>query len=240
MTDTPPPHFEILAHGPSPLGLLCLRRRELLGSPGTIVTEITLNHEFLMSSHHTASEEALATSAIEMHGGRDLDVLIGGLGLGYTAEAALATGRATRVEVVEFLPQVTEWMRDGLLPLSETLNGDSRVEIVDGDIYARLGTAPERTHDVILIDVDHNPDERLAENDGFFYTTDGLERATRHLNPGGVLAVWSSDEDSDFEQTMREVFPRGTRRAREVRQRPHRRGVDGPALLRTGGELTRR
>ena len=77
-------NLEILAYEETELGPLCLRRRELLSEPGTVVTEVTLNHEFLMSSYNTDSERALANRAIEIHGGRDLRVLVGGLGLGYT------------------------------------------------------------------------------------------------------------------------------------------------------------
>ena len=80
-----PSNLEILAYEPTPLGMLCLRRRALLGEPGTVVTEVTLNHEFLMSSYHTASERALASVALDLFGGQDVRVLVGGLGLGYTA-----------------------------------------------------------------------------------------------------------------------------------------------------------
>lgn len=78
-------NLEILAYEQTPLGLLCLRRRELLSQPGTMVTEVTLNHEFLMSSLYTDSEQVLARTAIELHVGDNLSVLVGGLGLGYTA-----------------------------------------------------------------------------------------------------------------------------------------------------------
>ena len=94
-------NLEILAYEPSPLGLLCLRRRELLSEPGVIVTEATLNHEFLMSSLYTDSERALARTALEMNSGDHLRVLVGGLGLGYTAREALLSPRVERVEVVE-------------------------------------------------------------------------------------------------------------------------------------------
>ena len=77
-------NLEILDYVETPLGMLCLRRRELLSQPGTVVTEVTINHEFLMSSLNTDSEVALARRAIEWHGKDDLDVLVGGLGLGYT------------------------------------------------------------------------------------------------------------------------------------------------------------
>lgn len=96
-----PANLEILAWDDTELGILCLRRRELLSAPGTVVTEITLDGEFLMSSRHTASEEALARIALEMHPGSGLSVLVGGLGLGYTANAVLASPRVARVEAVE-------------------------------------------------------------------------------------------------------------------------------------------
>ena len=66
--------MEILAYEPTDLGMLCLRRRELLCEPGTIVTEVTLNHEFLMSSYLTASEKALSETALAMHSGTQLNV----------------------------------------------------------------------------------------------------------------------------------------------------------------------
>ncbi len=94
------PSLEILESVETPLGLLCLRRRELLSRPGTIVTEVTLNHEFLMSSYKTASEDALARLGIEWHGGEDLSVLVGGLGLGYNAQAAFEYSRVERVDVI--------------------------------------------------------------------------------------------------------------------------------------------
>ena len=81
-----PSNLEILAYEATPLGDLCLRRRELLSSPGTVGTEITLDHALLMSSHHTASERALAGEALARHDGQELSVLVGGLGLGHTAK----------------------------------------------------------------------------------------------------------------------------------------------------------
>ncbi len=233
-------NIEILAYDDTPLGLLCLRRRELLGDPGTFVTEITLNHEFLMSSLNTASELALATLAIEEQGksagdlGRSdsgkgassdsgsisgLRVLVGGLGLGYTAQAALASERVARVDVIELLPPVIEWLAEGLVPLSEELNREERLHIIEGDAYEHLLSPPLETYDVspkdagpydvILIDIDHSPDDRLeslARASDRFYTEAGLEAVKRHLAPGGVLAVWSYEESSPFAEVMRNSF----------------------------------
>jgi len=199
-------NLEILAYEESPLGLLCLRRRELLSQPGTIVTEVTLNHEFLMSSLYTDSERGLARIALQMHSGYNLQVLVGGLGLGYTAREALLAKCVAQVEVVELLPQVIDWLRRGLLPLSSEFRDERRLVVTEGDIYRRLSGTPNNLFDVILIDVDHSPEERLGEENASFYTTQGLLSARRHLAPDGVLAVWSYAESSPFADALREAF----------------------------------
>ncbi len=199
-------NFEVLAYEQTPLGLLFLRRRELLSQPGTIVTEVTLNNEFLMSSLYTDSERVLAEHGLELHGSDQLKVLVGGLGLGYTAQAALKSNRVVQLEVVELLPQVIRWTRDGLVPLSSELNNEPRLKISQGDVYRRLQEPPAQQFDLILIDVDHSPDERLAEENVSFYTDAGLQAARQHLNQNGVLAVWSYAESSPFADAMRQVF----------------------------------
>ena len=207
------PLFEILAYEPTELGVLCLRRRELLCEPGTLVTEVTLNHEFLMSSYLTASERALSEIALKMHPGSGLRVLVGGLGLGYTTRVALEADRVSECEVVEFLPQVINWMAQGLVPLSDELNADNRLKVTQGDVYLKLTSPPNQTHDLILIDVDHSPDDNLDAANGNFYTADGLSRAKLHLAEDGILGVWSYAESSPFADALRDVF-------REVRIEP--------------------
>ena len=199
-------NLEILAYEESPLGLLCLRRRELLSKPGTIVTEVTLNHEFLMSSLYTKSECELARTAIEMHTGSELQVLVGGLGLGYTAHEALKSQRVANVNVIELLPQVVGWLKDGLVPLSSELVADSRFETTSDDVYLRLAAEPSEFHDVILIDVDHSPDDRLGGESLPFYTEAGLVAAKKHLAVDGILAVWSYAESSPFASALQNTF----------------------------------
>ena len=224
-------NLEILAYEPSPLGPLCLRRRELLSQPGTIVTEVTLNHEFLMSSLYTDSERALARTALRMHSGGDLRVLVGGLGLGYTAREALLADRVARVEVVEFLPQVIDWLACGLVPLSSELCDEERLVVTQGDVYRRLAGPPDDLLDVILIDVDHSPEERLGEESARFYTTLGLLAARRHLAADGVLAVWSYAEGSPCADALRVVAAFGRRSFPPGREPVvlRRRGTNEPA-----------
>lgn len=199
-------NIHILAYEASRLGPLCLRRRELLSEPGTIVTEVTLNHEFLMSSLHTDSERSLARTAIQMHPGQELRVLVGGLGLGYTAREALLSDRVVGVEVLELLPQVIDWLTQGLVPLSSELGHERRFVVKQGDVYQRLARPADDLLDVILIDIDHSPDERLGEESIPFYTAQGLLAARRHLAADGILAVWSYSENLPFADALREVF----------------------------------
>jgi spermidine synthase len=200
------PNFEILAYEQTELGLLCLRRRELLCEPGTIVTEVTLDHQFLMSSYLTASEKALSEIALQMHSGTALRVLVGGLGLGYTARAALKSDRVSQCEVVEFLPEVIRWLEEGLVPLSEELTADDRLTVTHGDVYQQLASPPKQMYDLILIDVDHSPDENLSSANGEFYTVHGLQRAKLHLAEDGILGVWSYAESSPFADALHDVF----------------------------------
>ena len=199
-------NLEILAYEETPLGDLCLRRRELLSRPGTVITEITLDHQLLMSSHNTVSERALATEALERHPGDDLSVLVAGLGLGYTAAAALESTSVMRLEVIEFLPAVVGFLQEGLVPLSSELLADSRFGVRHGDAYAVLNGEAEDLWDLVLIDVDHAPDDHLGVDNKAFYTRPGLARAKRHLAPGGILAVWSYAESSPFADALRASF----------------------------------
>ena len=200
-------NLEILAYEDTPLGPLCLRRRETLADPRQWVTEVTLNHEFLMSSLHTDSERALATIPLGQHSGSQLRVLVGGLGLGYTAHAALSCDHVSVVEVIEFLPNVISWLQDGLTPLSEELNSDERLHVSEGDVFERLLAPPtDQRFDAILIDIDHSPEDQLAKKHDQFYQVDGLERAAEHLTPQGLFALWSYDEHTPLLDAMQQVF----------------------------------
>ncbi|HUG91515.1 MAG TPA: hypothetical protein VML55_11805, partial [Planctomycetaceae bacterium] len=101
-------------------------------------------------------------------------------------------------------PQVIQWLRAGLIPLADELNAEPRLSVGEGDVYARLLSAPDAdSFDVILIDVDHSPDDRLDPSSGSFYSPGGMASAARHLRPGGVLAWWSCEEPSSTLDAMR-------------------------------------
>ena len=203
-----PSKLEILAYEDTSLGPLCLRRRELLSQPGVLVTEVTLNHEFLMSSYNTDSERTISSRSVELHGGSELKAMVGGLGLGYTARELLQNARIGKVEVVEFLQPVIDWLQQGLIPLSSVLSGFENLNISRDDVYERLMGIPDQRFDLIVIDVDHSPGDRLGEAEHPFYTEAGLAKAKAHLHDHGLLAVWSYAESSSFAEAMQSVFSR--------------------------------
>ncbi len=203
--------FDIFAHADTPIGTLYLGRRMVPGRPDWVY-EIRISGQLLMSSKDNHSEKQLSTTALVLHQGEGpLRVLVGGLGLGYTAQAALAGSRVEGVRVVEKMDFVIAWMRDGMLPLSAELAADPRVEIVQGDIYEDLLGPASTRYDLILVDVDHSPDDRLADGPGTFYTAEGQRRVARHLAPGGVLGVWSAWDNDAFAEVLAQQYPQSCR-----------------------------
>src|ERR1700683_2592405 len=81
--------FAELDYRQTPLGELILRRRRILALDGLEVFEVKLGDAFLMSSLFHEVEVALADMGLAAVNAPELDVVVGGLGLGYTAVAAL-------------------------------------------------------------------------------------------------------------------------------------------------------
>ena len=203
--------FEELDYAPTPLGAVTLRRRWDARLDRDVL-EVMLRDEHLISDVFTASEVALAELALAVLPDRPLRVVVGGLGLGYTAQAALADPRVRPCRVIEYLEPVIRWHREGLAPLGPGLLADDRFEVVTGDFFAMalsdgFGGEP---WDAVLIDIDHAPD-RLLGVDAGFYAPEGLARLARYLAPGGVVALWSDDvPDERVTARLRTAFGQAT------------------------------
>ncbi len=201
----------ILDRADTTLGVFELLERKIPGRDGEPIIEILVNDDMLMSTINFDSEEELSTSALAMHDGPGpLDVLVGGLGLGYTTRAVLRDPRVAHVTVMDAVPAVIDWMATGRFPLSAQLNVEPRLTVQHSDVYAKMlspyvGDTPR--YDLILIDVDHCPFDRLDEKNEPFYTWHGQRQVIEHLKPNGVLGVWSSQDDLEFADVLEEVYP---------------------------------
>lgn len=202
--------FEELDWRETSLGAISLRRRRE-PTLDVDVFEVKLDDDFLMSSLFTVAEVELARLALATVPGDRLDVLVGGLGLGYTAVAVLDDPRVASLQVVEALPQVVGWHERGLLPRSARLTSDSRCRLATEDFFATVGSeaalADEDAHHAVLVDIDHSPRHLLHPDHAPFYTVEGLTRMRSRVRAGGALAVWSDDPpDEDFLDVLRTVF----------------------------------
>lgn len=210
--------FEEIDWRPTPMGEISLRRRREPTS-GVDVYEVKLGDEFLMSSLFTEGEielTRLGLAGLPDTVARDaeLDVVVGGLGLGYTARAALDDVRVRSLLVVDALGEVIDWHQRGLVPLGAGLAADPRCRLVQGDFFAMVGEGtgldpqmPGRRFDAILLDVDHSPRHVLHPSHAGLYEPDGLRRLAELLHTGGVFALWSNDPpDEEFNATLAQVF----------------------------------
>lgn len=194
-----------------------LRRRRIHSLDGVEVFEVKLGDAFLMSSLFHEAELALSNLGLSALDAPALDVVVGGLGLGYTAMAALQHRTVQSLLVIEALEPVIDWHKRGLVPLGPTLTGDARCRFVHGDFFA-LAAAPESGFDpeqpgrrfhAVLLDIDHSPHDLLHARHSSFYQPEGLHRLALHLHPGGVFAMWSDDQpDHEFLKNLDQVFAR--------------------------------
>lgn len=205
--------FEELDYQKTDLGELILRRRRLVPLEGTEVFEIKLGESFLMSSLFTKVEIALAELGLgELETGA-LDVVVGGLGLGYTAAAALDNPAVKSLLVIDVLSAVIGWHRRGLVPLGARLTSDPRCRFLHGDFFQLADSAtldpenPGKRFHAVLLDIDHSPQALLHARHGSFYQRKSLRRLAAQLHPGGVFAMWSDDPpDEEFLQALEGAF----------------------------------
>ncbi|HEX8345753.1 MAG TPA: spermidine synthase [Actinoplanes sp.] len=221
--------FEELAYGETPIGAVSLRRR-LDPRLKVEVYEVKIDDEFLMSSLFTVAEIELARLGLAAldgpgsdgagsdgarSGGDGFSVVVGGLGLGYTARAVLDDPRVGSMVVVDALAEVISWHERELLPFATAVTQDPRSRLVLGDFFAMAAgpdgfdpVAPGRRFDAVLLDVDHSPRHVLHPANAALYTVPGMRRLAAHLRPGGVFALWSNDPpDEEFGAVLAEVFP---------------------------------
>ncbi len=173
------------------------------------VLELRVNGVFVMDTVETTSETALATHALALVDD-PRNVLVGGLGMGFTAHALLGDQRVERVDVVELEGALVQWMRDGTIPHGPALLAEERIRVVEADLAVAVQEVEAPTYDLVLLDVDNGPGNLVHEGNARIYGEAFLRELRRILQPGGALAIWSSHDAPALEQDLRAVFGEAT------------------------------
>jgi spermidine synthase len=204
--------FEELDFSPTPIGEVSLRRRTDPAT-GADIYEVKLDDEWLMSSMFTAAEIELARLGLARLTKKDLTVVVGGLGLGYTAQAVLEDPRVGELVVIELLEPVIRWHQQGLVPVGPVLTADARCVLAQGDFFAMSAgdgfdaSQPGRQFDAVLLDIDHSPSHVLDDRSLGFYLEAGTQSLARHIVSGGVFGLWSNDPpDQRYIDTLTTAF----------------------------------
>ena len=211
--------FEELDFQNTPLGEISLRKRSEPRLDNTLIYEVKMNEEFLMSSLFVEAELQLAHLGLAGLEEDNLDVIVGGLGLGYTAFAALENQNVSSLKVIDVMAPVIDWHKKSLVPMGPELMADNRCELVLGDFFA-LATSnsngfgeannDQKVH-AVLLDIDHTPDFWLSPGNNSFYTEEGLRAMADKIHAGGVFALWSDDlPDKRFTELLDSVFTEST------------------------------
>lgn len=216
--------FEELDSQETPLGLISLRKRAEPKLDNRILYEVKLGDEFLMSSLFPEAEiqlSKLGLEALKANGhDQDLDIVVGGLGLGYTAAAVLEDASVNTMIVVDIMEAVIDWHQRHLVPLGKTLTSDPRCNFILGDFFALAtntratfqsgtceATAEQRKPHGIFLDIDHSPANWLDQENSHFYTHEALSKMKDKLVDGGLFGLWSNDlPDAEFTALLKSVF----------------------------------
>lgn len=208
--------FEELDYEETPLGEISLRKRSEPRLDDVLIYEVKLGDEFLMSSLFVEAEEQLSKLGLARlmangHQGQ-LDVVVGGLGLGYTALAALQCPQVTRLRTIDVMAPVIRWHQQGLLPIGNELAVNPKSELILGDFFAvatdeRSGVLNDTQVHAILLDIDHSPSHWLNEGNSSFYNHESLHKMKRKIIAGGIFGLWSNERpDPEFTKLLNGVF----------------------------------
>lgn len=208
--------FEELDFQSTPLGDISLRRRSEPRLDNQIIYEVKLGDEFLMSSLFVEAEEQLSKlglAQLKDNGHQnDLSVVVGGLGLGYTAVTALGDPHVTQLRTIDVMQPVISWHQQGILPVGDVLSTNPRSELVHANFFnvavdGEAGFMNNSPIHALLLDIDHSPSHWLNEQNHSYYTLDALTATANKIVKNGVFALWSNDwPDNEFVALLDEVF----------------------------------
>lgn len=202
MDNTP----ETIAVATTPRGEVSLRERS--DDDGSVVHELVVAGVFAMDSADTSTETALAQRSLERVAA-PTRVLIGGLGLGFTAWQTLKDRRVRDLHVVELEEDLVQWARLGLTPTLGVLARHPRVTLhVQDAVSAVTGDdEPAGPWDLVLLDVDNGPSFLVHEDNERLYCAATLSRLLSQVTKGGALTIWAAQREPALLATLAGLAP---------------------------------
>jgi len=208
--------FEELDFQPTPLGDISLRKRTEPRLDNTLIYEVKLGDEFLMSSLFVEAEEQLSKLGLDklsFNGHSEhLSVVVGGLGLGYTALTALQYDNVADLRTIDVMQPVISWHQQGLLPVGDVLASNTKSKLIHGDFFeiatdSQQGILNDEQVHAILLDIDHSPSHWLNEGNSRFYNVASLSSMRNKIVEGGLFGLWSNEmPDPEFTKLLLQVF----------------------------------
>ena len=132
-------------------------------------------------------------------------LLIGGLGLGFTAAAAArALGDGGDITVAEISPALITWYERYFAPMFFA-ERPTNLRIVGADVAMLLLETEPAAYNVIVLDVDNGPEALAAADNDYLYGPMGLRALASALAERGVLLIWSGFNARAFCRRAREA-----------------------------------
>lgn len=168
--------------------------------------EIIYNGIFLMASYNGTSEEEMIMRALNMlEDKKDVSILIGGLGVGYSLKSALKFKNVKRIDIVEIEESIIRWNKTYFKRLNEGALSDPRVKVFNCDFSNYLSKCTD-FYNLIAIDVDNGPDWVAIDTNRVLYKASALSTMKIRLLPDGILSIWSATRNNDLKQVLEDIF----------------------------------
>ncbi len=170
--------------------------------------EIIASGVFLMSTASGESEKEMVRLAIEqLKDKKIINVLIGGLGVGYSVMEALEHDKVKFVEIVEIEEAIIKWNEKYFSSYNNNVIFDSRVNVFHNDLLNFVEDYRiNENFDLIVLDVDNGPDWLVREENKALYGSRGLQILKEAITPGGIIVAWSATKNTSFKKEMKSVF----------------------------------
>ena len=168
--------------------------------------QVVCDGAFVISSSNEQSSRALVAAARPYLPAGPLDVLIGGLGMGYALDEALDLPALRSVTVAEYEPLIVEWFANHMRERAARVERDARSRIVVADVHELLQSGPR--YDLVALDTDNGPQWLIRAANARLYEAGGVRLVAGAVRRGGVAVFWSPERYEVFEATLRDSFGR--------------------------------